>query len=194
MPYVTRGGNRLFYDDDGEGSPILWHTGGCGDHTMWRRAGYLSALDGYRHILLDHRGHGRSDIPDTPDAHHMSNYVADVVATLDDAGVERAAIVGYSLGARVAYASALAHPDRVAAVVGLDSIPEPDEDARDLRDAAAEALRDGTPASIAKMAAGESSHPRPGSSRTCARRARTSSPARSRRSRPRTPSGPPSAN
>lgn len=85
----------------------------------------------------------------------MSKYIEDVVATLDDAGVDRAAVVGYSLGARVAYATALAHPGRVAAVVGIDSIAEPDESLQELRDAAADVLRDGTAATIEAMASGE---------------------------------------
>ena len=44
-----RRGLRLFYSGSGTGSPVLWHTGGCGDSTMWRTAGYIAALPGYRH-------------------------------------------------------------------------------------------------------------------------------------------------
>jgi alpha-beta hydrolase superfamily lysophospholipase len=63
MTYVNSGGRRLFYSASGDGPPVLWHAGGCGDGTMWRTAGYLSALPGYRHLLFDHRGHGQSAAP-----------------------------------------------------------------------------------------------------------------------------------
>ena len=59
MPYVDSGGLRVYYTETGSGLPVLWHTGGCGDARMWQRAGYIEGLPGYRHILFDHRGHGR---------------------------------------------------------------------------------------------------------------------------------------
>jgi pimeloyl-ACP methyl ester carboxylesterase len=71
VPYVDSGGLRLFYEVSGSGLPVLWHTGGCGDSTMWAAAGYIAALPGYRHILFDHRGHGRSGGPPTIAGHQM---------------------------------------------------------------------------------------------------------------------------
>src|SRR5262252_5936382 len=94
VPYVDSGGLRLYYRVSGSGPPVLWHTGGCGDSTMWETAGYIAALPGYRHILFDHRGHGRSDAPPTVAGHQMSYYVDDVIAVLNDAGIERALLVG----------------------------------------------------------------------------------------------------
>jgi hypothetical protein len=58
MPYADSGGLRLFYTESGDGLPVLWHAGGCGDSTMWERAGYIAGLPGYRHILIDHGGTG----------------------------------------------------------------------------------------------------------------------------------------
>jgi pimeloyl-ACP methyl ester carboxylesterase len=159
MTYVDSGGLRLFYSDSGTGPPLLWHTGGCGDGTMWRTAGYIDALPGYRHLLFDHRGHGRSGAPATIDGHHMSRYVEDVIAVLDDACVRRAVLIGYSQGARVAYAVAATHPDRLAGIVGLDSVPDPAERPEDLRDAAAKVLTSGTRAALLEMAASESEPP-----------------------------------
>jgi len=159
MTYVDSGGLRLFYSGSGTGPPVLWHTGSCGDGTMWRTAGYIAALPGYRHLLFDHRGHGRSAAPATIDGHHMSRYVEDVIAVLDDAGARRAAMIGYSQGARVAYAVAEAHPDRLAGIAGLDSVPDPAERPEDLRDAAAKVLTGGTRAALLEMAASESEPP-----------------------------------
>jgi pimeloyl-ACP methyl ester carboxylesterase len=122
---------RLHYDVVGEGPPVLWHTGGCGDGRMWELAGYVDALPGYRHLLLDHRGRGRSEAPPDLEGHAMSRYVADALATLDDAGAERAVFVGYSLGASIGYAVACAAPDRLTGLVALDGLPDrapvPDE-------------------------------------------------------------------
>jgi pimeloyl-ACP methyl ester carboxylesterase len=159
LPDVDSGGLRIFYTETGAGLPVLWHTGGCGDATMWQRAGYIEGLPGYRHILFDHRGHGRSQAPDGMAGHHMSCYVADVVAVLDDAGIERAAMIGYSQGARVGYAVAAAHPERLAGLVGLDSVPGPEEQPAELRADAGTVLADGTRAVIEKMAGAESEAP-----------------------------------
>jgi pimeloyl-ACP methyl ester carboxylesterase len=159
MPYIDSGGLRLFYEETGAGLPVLWHTGGCGDSTMWQRAGYLASLPGYRHVLFDHRGHGRSAAPAGTDGHHMDRYVEDVVAVLDDARISQAVMVGYSLGARIGYAVAAAHPARLAGLVALDSVPGPDEDPASYRDAAREVLAKGTSALIREMAAAEDEPP-----------------------------------
>jgi len=159
MTYVDRGGLRLFYAVSGSGPPLLWHTGGCGDSTMWETAGYVSALPGYRHILFDHRGHGRSGAPATIAGHRMSCYVDDVIAVLDDAGAERAVLAGYSLGARVGYAVAAAYPQRLAGLVGLDSIPDPAADPADWRSGVDKVMAEGTAAVIEEMAAAESEPP-----------------------------------
>jgi pimeloyl-ACP methyl ester carboxylesterase len=117
----------LYYEDSGGvGDPVLFHTGGGGDSRMWHLAGYTDHLGSYRHLLLDHRGHGRSDHPTDRDAHRVDEYVSDVIAVLNDAGVERSVLVGYSAGADVAYRLAAAHPERCSALVGIGSIPEPE--------------------------------------------------------------------
>jgi pimeloyl-ACP methyl ester carboxylesterase len=125
MPYVDSGGLGLFYTESGSGPPVLWHTGGCGDSTMWERAGYIAGLPGYRHILFDHRAHGRSQAPPDMAGHRMSCYVDDVIAVLNDAGIKQSVLIGYSFGAHVGYAAAAAHPGRLAGLVGLDSVPIP---------------------------------------------------------------------
>jgi pimeloyl-ACP methyl ester carboxylesterase len=125
MPYATSpDGTRVYYEVEGDGFPIVLHTGAGGDLLMWRAAGYTAGLGSHRLILMDHRGHGRSDRPRDVEAHRMERYVADVNAVLDAAGVVRAAFWGYSDGARVGYALAAARPDRVAALIaqgGMDA-------------------------------------------------------------------------
>ena len=116
---------RIHYRVVGDGPPLLWHTGGCGDGQMWQLAGYLDGLPGYTHLVMDHRGRGRSESPQDLAGHHMSRYVADAMAVLDDAGMDRVGFVGYSFGARVGFAIAVSAPGRLAGLVALDSFPGP---------------------------------------------------------------------
>ncbi|HUZ84496.1 MAG TPA: alpha/beta hydrolase, partial [Gaiellales bacterium] len=86
-------------------------------------------LDGFRLVLLDHRGRGRSDRPAVVAQHAIEEYVADVVAVLDELAVERCGFVGYSMGAQIGQLLAASHPQRVSALVALgvtrDRVPDP---------------------------------------------------------------------
>ena len=159
MPYVNRSGVRLYYEDAGSGPVVLLHTGGGGDGRMWELAGYTTALAGYRTLLIDHRGHGRSDCPAGLPAHRMSEYAADVIAVLDHADVSRAALVGYSAGAAVAYAVASRYPDRVAAVAGIGAVGAPDEDHGDVAARVAAIRAEGMRAAMERIAALEPQRP-----------------------------------
>jgi pimeloyl-ACP methyl ester carboxylesterase len=89
---------------------------------MWKQGGYVEGLDGFRRILIDHRGHGRSDKPKGVENHLMERYVADVLAVLDTLGIERAAFWGYSAGSWVGYALAAAYPERIATLIASGAI------------------------------------------------------------------------
>lgn len=128
MPYVESAGVPIYYEVVGEGFPVVLHTGGGGDGSMWEQGGYVAGLEGFQRILLDHRGHGRSGKPTEIEAHRKERYVADVIAVLDALGIERAAFWGYSGGAAVGYALAAAHPERIAAFVAQGAIGEGDDD------------------------------------------------------------------
>jgi len=143
MPHVTTD-LRIHYRVSGAGPAVVWHTGGCGDGRMWELAGYLAALPGFTHVLMDHRGHGGSESPPDLEGHRMERYVADVVAVLDGLGLDRAAFVGYSLGGRVALALAATFPSRLTAVVALDAVPDPAESSDELRADAREVTTRGT--------------------------------------------------
>jgi pimeloyl-ACP methyl ester carboxylesterase len=74
-------------------------------------------------IVWDQRGHGRSDAPDDMDAYSEAISVADMAALLDTAGADRAVLGGMSLGGYLSLAFHLAHPQRVAALVLVDTGP-----------------------------------------------------------------------
>jgi len=94
-------------------------------------------------------------------AHRLGEYVEDVVAVLDGAGAGRAALVGYSAGARIAYAVARQYPDRVSAVAGIGSVGAPGDDDSDWAGWAAEVHAGGMRAAMGGLAA-EESEPAPG--------------------------------
>lgn len=161
MPFVSRAGVRVHYDDVGDPArpTVLLHTGGCGDARMWEPAGYLTALASFRVLRLDHRGRGRSDRPREVAAHSLDDYVADVCAVLDDAAVARVGLVGYSDGARVAFGLASRHPARVAAVVAIDGLGPPSASEPWRAELADELRQKGTAAVISQLAAAEPQPP-----------------------------------
>lgn len=114
---ITVGGARLDYDDNGDGLPIVLLHGFPLDRSIWEEQ--LSTLIPMcRVILPDLRGCGASDFGDAPVS--VERLAADLAAVLDAARIDRAVIVGHSLGSYVAFAFLRAYRSRVAgfALVG----------------------------------------------------------------------------
>jgi pimeloyl-ACP methyl ester carboxylesterase len=72
---------------------------------------------GYRTVLLDNRGHGRSQKLYDPAAYHSETMAEDVRRLMDRLGIERAHVMGYSMGARISAHLALAHPGRLRSLL-----------------------------------------------------------------------------
>lgn len=120
---LDRDGVRIRYDRAGEGPVVLLSHGYTASGRMW--APNVEALAGSGHTVVtwDQRGHGDSDYPAEPDAYSESVAVADMAAVLDAVGAERAVIAGMSLGGYLSLAFHLAHPERTAALVLVDTGP-----------------------------------------------------------------------
>lgn len=118
MPILERDRQRIHYEEAGEGPAILlMHSFLCSGE-MWR--GQTAGLSRcHRVINVDLRGHGRSSSPDQ--AFTLYDLVEDAVAVLDEARVERAVWAGLSIGGMLALRAALVVPDRVRALVLVDS-------------------------------------------------------------------------
>ena len=110
MPTASANGIELYYQDAGAGEPLVLVMGFGGDHLSW--AFKLAALSArHRVIAFDNRGAGRSSAPDVP--YTTAMMADDTVALLDLLGIERAHVLGVSLGGMVAQEIALGHPARV---------------------------------------------------------------------------------
>jgi pimeloyl-ACP methyl ester carboxylesterase len=115
MPEVQRNDLTLFYQDEGQGRPLLLIHGHTLDQRIWDQVAPELVVAGQRVIRPDLRGHGRSTRP--AKGYHWSHHAADMVAVLDAAGIERAAIAGFSLGGGIALEMALTSPERVSRLV-----------------------------------------------------------------------------
>jgi lipase len=110
---------------DAAGTPVLALHGITASHRAWHHL--ADALPGRRIIAPDLRGRGRSNA--LPGPWSLRDHADDEVRLLDALGIDRAFVVGHSMGAFVSVRFAAAHPDRVAGVVLVDGglpIPHPE--------------------------------------------------------------------
>jgi pimeloyl-ACP methyl ester carboxylesterase len=120
MPSFRNGDVEIAYVDAGEGEPVvLVHGFASNKETNWVNPGWVGTLTraGRRAIALDNRGHGASSKPYDARAYHSATMADDVRALLDHLEIERADVMGYSMGARIAAFLAVTHPRRVRSVV-----------------------------------------------------------------------------
>jgi pimeloyl-ACP methyl ester carboxylesterase len=111
MPSVVVGGSELHYVRAGEGEPLLLIQGMSSTHLTWGRP-FLMALErSFDCIAYDHRGTGRSGAARMPFT--TADLAGDALGLLDALGIERAHVLGVSMGGMAAQELALAHPDRL---------------------------------------------------------------------------------
>jgi pimeloyl-ACP methyl ester carboxylesterase len=118
MPFIEHLDQRIFYEESGSGPAIvLGHSFFCSGE-MWRYQ--VPALaESHRVIIPDYRGHGRSSpLREDLDVYDL---VDDSVALLDHLGIEEAVWVGLSVGGMTAMRAALRHPERVRALILIDT-------------------------------------------------------------------------
>lgn len=116
--HVVRDGLRIGYEVFGEGDPtiLLMPTWTIVHSRFWKfQVPYLSRY--YRVITYDGPGNGRSDRSTDPERYTDDSYAADALAVLDECGVDRAIVVGLSLGAPYGLRLASLQPDRVVGLV-----------------------------------------------------------------------------
>jgi pimeloyl-ACP methyl ester carboxylesterase len=122
MPKIDRNGVKISYEVHGKGPALILTHGYSSTSQMW--SDQVEALAArYQLILWDMRGHGLSDYPDDPNAYSEALTVGDIAALLDEVGAERAVVGGLSLGGYMSLAFYRAHPERVSALLIIDTGP-----------------------------------------------------------------------
>jgi pimeloyl-ACP methyl ester carboxylesterase len=129
MPKIkTADGTNLYYEEIGTGTPIVFVHEFAGDYRQWEPQMRYFARS-HRCVTYSQRGYPPSDVPDDPTRYGQDMARSDVIALMDALGIQKAHVVGHSMGAYTAVHVGLRHPDRcisvTAAGCGWGSLPDP---------------------------------------------------------------------
>jgi pimeloyl-ACP methyl ester carboxylesterase len=122
MPIATGSGIEINYESFGApADPTLLLINGLGGQMIRWRSDFCAAFvdRGLRVVRFDNRDTGLSTHMDEP--YTLSEMAADAVAVLDDLGVDRAHVLGVSMGGMIAQTVAIEHPDRVRSLISVMS-------------------------------------------------------------------------
>lgn len=124
MRYFNSSGVSIAYIDvpphEGQGDPILLIHGFASNHAVnWVNTLWVKTLTraGYRVVAFDNRGHGQSEKLYDPEAYNSYRMAEDGLRLLDHLGIERADVMGYSMGARITAHMALTAPERMRSML-----------------------------------------------------------------------------
>jgi pimeloyl-ACP methyl ester carboxylesterase len=128
MPRITAdGGVSLYYEEAGQGTPILFVHEFMGEYRSWEaQLRYFSRR--YRCIAYNARGYPPSDVPDKAEDYGFEHQRAGILAMLDGLGIDKAHIVGLSMGAFATFYFGMQWPERALSLtlagIGSGSMPE----------------------------------------------------------------------
>jgi 3-oxoadipate enol-lactonase len=114
MAFVDHQGTKIYWDEQGEGAPLLLIMGLGYVSAMWYRA-RPALSQHFRTIAFDNRGVGLSDFP--PGPYSIAAMASDAAAVLDAAEVTRAHVFGVSMGGMIAQEFALQYPARTRSLI-----------------------------------------------------------------------------
>ena len=109
--YVDTNSQQIYYEMYSEGEPLILVMGIGGDSTMWSSFQVPAFSTKYQVIVLDNRDAGRSSKATAP--YTIADMADDVAGLMDDLGIERAHVLGISMGGMIAQEFALQHPARL---------------------------------------------------------------------------------
>ncbi len=128
MPHVScQDGVRLYYEEAGSGQPMVFVHEFAGEYRSWEaQMRYFSRK--YRCVAYNARGYPPSDVPDSPDAYSFEHQRSGLLAVLDSLGIEKAHIVGLSMGAFATFYFGMKWPERALSLtlagIGSGSMPD----------------------------------------------------------------------
>lgn len=118
MPYVTNDKVRIHYEVIGDGPPLFLHHGFTQSMRRWHFHGYVEALKADNQlILIDARGHGKSDKPHDTEMYAFPAMANDALAVLNELGIQQTRYWGFSMGGRVGFELASLVPDRISSFI-----------------------------------------------------------------------------
>jgi len=128
MPHISaRDGTRLYYEEAGSGTPVVFVHEYAGDYRSWE-AQMRHFSRGHRCITYSQRGYLPSDVPSEPEQYSQDIFRDDVIALMDALKIDKAHVVGHSMGAYTALHVGIHYPKRclsvVAAGCGWGSTPD----------------------------------------------------------------------
>lgn len=109
MPIAQVNGVDLYYEEAGQGFPLVWSHEFAGDHRSWEPQ-IRHFARGYRVIVYNHRGYPPSEVPKDADAYSQEALIEDLHGLLRVLGIRQAHVGGCSMGANVTLNFGLAHP------------------------------------------------------------------------------------
>ena len=112
--FIEQDGARIWYATYGAGEPVILLHGGLGHSGNWGYQVPAIVAGGYRAVVIDSRGHGRSTRDERPYSYELM--ASDVLAVMNALHLERATLVGWSDGACIALVLAAKHRERVAGI------------------------------------------------------------------------------
>ena len=142
MPYVTSNGVRLYYEEVGKGTPIIFVHEFSGDLRSWE-AQIQHFSRRYRCIAFNARGYAPSDVPTSPAKYSQRIAVDDIAAVMRETGVKKAHIMGCSMGAQATLQFGLTYPRMAITLtaIGAGGGSDPKSRPQFLRDNEAQATR-----------------------------------------------------
>lgn len=118
MPTVTVNGLNMYYEQVGKGPDLVLISGLSADHQTWSRV--LPLLEAnYRVLIFDNRGAGQTDAPDVPSS--IADMAADTAGLMRQLGINKAHILGQSMGSYIAARLALDMPEIVNRLILVSS-------------------------------------------------------------------------
>lgn len=146
MATASVGGVNLYYEDSGRGAPVIFVHEFAGDYRSWEtQVRHLAQR--YRCITYNARGYPPSDVPEDPRVYSQDLAVADLLGLMDHLKLERAHIVGFSMGGFAALIFGLRHPERALSLVvagcGYGSEGDRSKFEKDVEEVSERMLRDG---------------------------------------------------
>src|SRR5437879_12815275 len=138
MPKARVNGVNLFYEETGQGAPLVFVHEFAGDYASWHlQVRFLSRR--YRTIAFNARGYPPSDVPEDPGAYSQQQAADDIKGVLDALGIAKAHVCGLSMGGLATLHFGLCYPDRalspVVAGAGYGS-DDPDSNRKDVEQVA----------------------------------------------------------